>query len=703
MNFDRNFGWFRMLSERRYGPLRLLVVFVIALIVLKVLGVGCDSFSCSLRGVAFGFKLFLGALCFIVVGALANLVVCNDGRCSSPRVFYWLLLGQALAFAYVYLRSALNHAGLKIPVTSYELFFLVALSLTLLIFREKRLFTRRLLTTRRGGWIAAELAVLAAVCVVIADRELPRLVLLSSDPDQHAFFGRQIQLLGAIPAWWEAESFKYPAGSGVLTFLWSSLGLLDPRNSLAALPTLQSFFAALLLGECVAVMRRRQIERISILLFALGLNGAGFVISYYDVYAHLEGTARLMSIGAASLLFTSALRLLYGEKRFSRSYYIAAALALFMLGCLNPVSVLGGVIVAGVLWVIVSITERRVWVVGLFAFVGLPALFLDPYYQSLVFSGSVGHTVIEVNGNLRQIGFRELVLNIWQPSTWWLMNLTERLGMLVTVKQLPIFFLLTLIFSVPILTCYDRRLKRTKVFLFVATVLILTTFISLALLPLDSDRNLYLIPPYLIFTIAQYKVLALTGLALLAIHAFLLEGRNIFTQIVLMILLVVVTAIVVRSTQVYSLKPRYQYCGSLGCAAEGDILALEKFRVILTKRIESSTLDVRNSKVLLPNSMEDFGREFWIFPVAGARLAPFVLPVPPAFFYGYGDPLFSTKNYRDKVCKNFNREWLKERGVRFVFLPADRTRACFFGMEDLIASEILIVSEKNTFVLELRE
>ena len=702
MNLYRDFSWFRMLSEKRYGPFRLLVVFLIALIVLKALGVGCDNFSCSLRAVAFGFQLFLGALCFIVVGALANSVICNDGRCSSPRVFYWLLLGQALAFVYVYLRSAINHAGLKVPITSSELFFLVVLSLTLLIIRGKCFLPQRLLTTRRGGWIAAELAVLAAVCVVTADRELPRVVLLSSDPDQHAFFGKQILVLGAIPAWWEAESFKYPAGSGVLTFLWSSLGFLDPKNSLAALPTLQSFFAALLLGECVAVVRRRQIERVSILLFALGLNGAGFVLSYYDIHAHFEGTARLMSIGAASLLFTSALRQLYGNKRFSRSFYIATALALFMLGCLNPVSVLGGVIVAGVLFVIVSIADRRMWALGLVGFIGLPALFLDPYYQSLVAAGSVGHPVIEVNGNLRQIGFRELVLSIWRPSTWWLINLTDRLGMLLAAKQLPIFFLLTLIFSVPIVTCYDRILIRIKVFLFVATVLVFATVISLALLPLESDRNLYLIPPYLVFTIGQYKVLALIGLALLAIHAFCVKERNIFKQIVLMILLVVITAIIVRSTQVHSLKPRYQYCGSLGCAAEADILALEKFRVILTEKIENSTLDVRNSKVLLPNSMEDFGREFWIFPVAGARLAPFVLPVLPAFFYGYGDPSFSTTNYRDKVCKNFDRKWLKERGVRFVFLPADRTRACISGMEDMISSEIVIISEKDSFVIELR-
>ena len=147
----------------------------------------------------------------------------------------------------------------------------------------------------------------------------------------------------------------------------------------------------------------------------------------------------------------------------------------------------------------------------------------------------------------------------------------------------------------------------------------------------------------------------------------------------------------------------YQYCGSLGVSAErAHILALEKFRVILTEKIENSTLDVRNSKVLLPNSMEDFGREFWIFPVAGARLAPFVLPVLPAFFYGYGDPSFSTTNYRDKVCKNFDRKWLKERGVRFVFLPGDRTRACISGMEDMISSEIVIISEKDSFVIELR-
>src|SRR5690606_8885904 len=155
--------------------------------------------------------------------------------------FLALLAGQAALVLYVALRSVV-HAWLPwAPLTAPELLLCVVAAAAWLAHGARR--RAPVVATRwreAGNWLALELVLLAVVCVVIGERELPRLVMLSSDPDTHAYFARQLELGGGVP-WWGDARFHYPAGTAILGFLWAKLGFLDVRNALAALPLLQAF------------------------------------------------------------------------------------------------------------------------------------------------------------------------------------------------------------------------------------------------------------------------------------------------------------------------------------------------------------------------------------------------------------------------------------------------------------------------------
>lgn len=76
--------------------------------------------------------------------------------------------------------------------------------------------------------------------------------------------------------------------------------------------------------------------------------------------------------------------------------------------------------------------------------------------------------------------------------------------------------------------------------------------------------------------------------------------------------------------------------------------------------------------------------------------------VPLAFYYYQGDDDYTTENYVNHVCNTLDREWLRSEHIRYVFLPADRSTACLASMEALRATERVVASSGNSYLLELR-
>jgi hypothetical protein len=98
---------------------------------------------------------------------------------------------------------------------------------------------------------------------------------------------------------WGPESFKYPAGTGALSFLWATLSASDIRDSLTIQPILQAYIAIFIIAELTLSTRKHSLNAIGFMLLSFAL-----IYQYCLPYSldqahyHLEGTGRLMSLNA---------------------------------------------------------------------------------------------------------------------------------------------------------------------------------------------------------------------------------------------------------------------------------------------------------------------------------------------------------------------------------------------------------------------
>lgn len=665
------------------------------LALLGMLGTGCAGL-CSVNGLQYGSALLMAAAALAVLGA-ASLRILGIGDRRGSRVFLWIATGQLVLVLYVYLRSALHAAVPVAPLSAIEPAILVVAALAYLW--TTRRHPPRHATPRQAGWLVIELALLGVICVVVADRELPRLLMLSSDPDTHAYLARQVELRGAIP--WHGEAvFGYPGGTAVLGFIWAKLSLLDVRNSVTALPLLQSFFSALMLGEALALRTRSLRVRLLVMLTTLGITAAGFLIPLYVNYSHMEGAGRQMAIATATIL--PAL-LLSGGAAGDRDGRMAVILlaSLFMLAVLNPVSVVVPIIL-GIAWVVyraVAIHRVNWW---LLAIVALPALLLvDPYYFQLITDPGSTNPKITINEAM-QVKTTPQVL-----TAWWGHHVAHPLRFLLDSRAIspgqaaPMF-------AVLLAVIVAMRLALKPAIRIRGAALLATVLLVLALMAADGlfaalrdDRRFYLLAPYYAFTLGQFKILLVTAMAGGVILLGRTRGLGVRTLAIPGVLLILLVRFGMHETQHYALEPRADYCGSLGCATPDDIEVMTRFSRMIRQPKGAALTSL--PRVLVPNSVHDTRNEDWVFPVAGARALPFYDVPPVAFFYYQGDDDYTTEAYKTHVCRQFDRNWLAAQGVGYVFLPSNRDAACLDGMEQLPATEEVLVRSGNSYLLRLRD
>jgi hypothetical protein len=435
------------------------------------------------------------------------------------------------------------------------------------------------------------------------------------------------------------------------------------------------------------------------MLTTVGITGAGFLIPLYSNYSHMEGAGRQMAIATAAIV---AALLLSGEPSRDRDGKLALVVlaSLFALAVLNPISAVIPIILA-IGWVVHhGIAHGRIsW--WLLAIAALPMLLLlDPYYFRMFTEVGSTNPKITISDRM-QIKSAYQVLTEWRdhhvanplhflPGGW-----TMGPG-----QAVPMFgALLATIFSL-------RLMLKSSVRVRVSTLLTIG-FIVLALVAaeglfwaLRDDRRVYLLAPYYAFTLGQLKILLVTGMAggiILLGHARGLKPLKLTIPAILLILLV---RLGMHETQRFALEPRADYCGSLGCASPDDIAVMTRFAgMIQSDGDRPSALP----RVLVPNSVHHTHNEDWVFPVTGARALPFHDVPPVAFFYYQGDDDYTTDAYQAHVCRHFDREWLASQGIGYVFLPSVRDAACMEGMEQLPATEEIVVRSGNSYLLRLRD
>src|SRR5690606_3524942 len=112
----------------------------------------------------------------------------------------------------------------------------------------------------------------------------------------------------------------------------------------------------------------------------------------------------------------------------------------------------------------------------------------------------------------------------------------------------------------------------------------------------------YLLAPYYWLSLAQLKILLVTGLLLAVILAA--ARRRLSWWLVGGLATVVVAAafFAVHGRQQFMEHPRVDYCGSLGCVEADDLAVLEEFEAL------AQAGSLKRGRVLLPNSRHEAHR-----------------------------------------------------------------------------------------------
>jgi len=662
---------------------------VSALALFTLLGSGCDGL-CSPRGIAYGSTLLFASLGFVLVGFAVLSLIGWKKTPGRPVFFLALVTGQATLALYVLLRSVLQGIVGNVPLTGIELFVLIAASAAYLLQTNHRATVLRQHWTK-GNWLPFELGLFAAVCIAIGDRELPRIVMLSSDPDTHAYFARQIELLGGVP-WAGGNLFNYPAGTGVLGFLWAKLSLLDVRNSITALPLLQAFTAPLIIAEALTLRCRHPKTIALVFTAALGITCAGLLIPFFSVYAHMEGAGRQMGI---AFLAATIIPLLPGQPdklRRGTPMAVVVALCLLTLAILNPINIVVPLVLLAAFSLSCVLWDRQVPWVALSPLLLILLLLLDPYYYALLTGAGTPASRFTLSDDLQEIPSIE-ILNHWKAllllGPWqFLKNFTH----LIPGQKQPLFGALLAACAMPWLLRLRARPST------LARVLFIIAFALLALWAADNlfatlltDRRFYLLQPYFGLSLGQLKILTITFLA--ASTPLVLASHHIGKVVLPIAVLIALTFIGMHRIQPMMETPRVDYCGSMGCATKDDLAVLEDVQNLWQEH------KLEPGYVLLPNSRQQAHQETWVFPVTGTRALPFYDGPPAAFYYYQGSADFTTVNYLAHVCERFDRDWLIARGIRYVFLPTNREAACLEGMEELqLKAEMISQHGQSQFI-----
>ncbi len=676
---------------------------------MKLLGVmhmGCEPARCGRAALMNGFSLFGGA---VLLAALGGTLVSgraqedSGGPLRPVRLFASLAVGLVVVMTYVVVRSFFNHAVWDLPLTRAELVGLSGMVVLAGWFIRRARNPGQSLAVN-GQTLVLDLLLLLLLCVVIANREIPRLVNLSTDPDFHVFYAIQIERFGGVPFHlrdWGPLSFNYPSGSGVLLYVWHQFTDISPGHLIVVLPLLFTFWAALLIAEVAGRDTVRAGHRLVIQLAVVSVTAAGFLFPLYKEYFHLEGAARQMSILLAAAFLGFVVDSARGDLEATLQKWWIPTLFVFVLTTFNPVKVVLPAVMLSALFV-------YLWVQGrpkahlVFVLVGAFLLLLfDPYYQvTFGVAESIPFKTIEFDERFASKSLDQVVTGAWQTWTQKYGMLLREFAILFEEKGRPHFLSFFLVYGFALVILIRQRPSRAAVWgvlTFLTALFVVYGFAR----SLQLDQRFFLLGPYIFFNMTQYKALLLTLMLVLILQRLLRWPLGAVWAVLAAVPLIYLVMQQVRSVQEMYLGPRKDYCGAFGCVEPGD-LRLLKAMEDKAKAGGFPKVDGVTPRILVPNESMRTEHESWIFPVSSARLLPSFEVLPAAFYFFQGEPYYGTKSYNERVCEKLDRQWLRERNILYVYLPSGREHACMAGMEQLMQTEEVVLQEGNAYLLKLR-
>jgi hypothetical protein len=652
-----------------------------------------------------------------------------------------LALGQVAGLSWILFRSGVNAVahrliGIHIPITALEVCVLLVSAVCILA--QKRAPSHG--DTRASfSWsgLLPFLVLLTAVCLPVVLREIPRDTTLSSDPDQHAFYARQVIRLGGIP--WDQgifgpEHFHYPGGFGALNALWTFFSGLSEVEIVTVQPMIQFLLMCVLCAAFAPLLLNSQRRprttaptNLSTFALALGLvNLYWYFLPYgyqHDMY-HGEGTAR----ASTTLLLAFVFLVWLGFPARTRTprgtlmWLSALMLTTTALATFNPISAICPIVlVSGISLYEIARTiintfcgradklSRSVTILTL-GLISFALLCSDPYFGEKVLGRFITQESQEVANYVPPGTPASTEPYVKLPAGPLLEWFHPR-------QHVSFFFAGTVVLSViptewhcilagMMLLWLIMAPSTALRYLALGPLISFCFVLALAVPPREiKDPPLYLFQPYLIRAVLQAGAVCAFCLVAVSIRVITSE-RSLARALVALALALRFTWYPDQSfasgNPIFIVKPRANHPGSLGGITEADREAIAFIRSlgegVLSKYGDLSHQDA--PKILILSHPTDLGFEKWLFPIGASRLIPLESPLPVAFFYGQGSRLWSYENYRQHVCLQFDKEWLRKRNIRYLFIPKTNP-GCIRGKQALLAESTVLFEKDDTRVIQI--
>jgi hypothetical protein len=653
-----------------------------------------------------------------------------------------IVVGQLACMTWVFVRSGISGvsyalSGIQLPITLVEVLF-VSVALILPYLRTQVGGLRRGQSRRSpsqiSGSVIATVVVLVCAFLPLALRELPRTIALSSDPDQHAYYAHQIIRLGVIP--WEQgifgiEAFGYPAGFAVLNAVWMLCSGLSAVEVVTVQPMIQCMLALLL---CGAVAPRRLFalrlsnpmvctDRIAVSTCLILIVCYWFILPFGNQANRYlgSGTARLSTSTLSSIVLLGWILFpAKGLPSYSKRIQVAVfALITALLATFNPMSALLPFLItcltASLLWIEIFMRQRGEvresaitrWLSFGLCLVPLFLVFCDPYFMQplaksvrvIFFAGPPSPS------GSASIGWFSHV-SLPSQAVWARLNLGQVIRLFLagtdgglTGSHTATFLMLAA--AATWILVFPAQAKRLAV---VVVVILFSMWLAEGLtLSGSQDTPLYLVQPYIMQSLWDSGVVlgALFVMGLVGSVYVLLAspGAELALGVAVTLSLLPSRSIAQLNSEL-SLAPRVGMCGSFGCVAPSDVETIKfvkSFGEEILRRY--SDLDfVRAPKILILGHPAIHGPEKWIFPYGASRIISLASPLPVAFFYGQGSKEWSYENYMQRVCSQLDRDWLRARNIRYLFLP-ESNPGCLRGKERVLGEmKVLFESGASRFL-----
>lgn len=92
--------------------------------------------------------------------------------------------------------------------------------------------------------------------------------------------------------------------------------------------------------------------------------------------------------------------------------------------------------------------------------------------------------------------------------------------------------------------------------------------------------------------------------------------------------------------------------------------------------------------------------EKWLFPSGAGMVLPLYNVFPVVFFYGLCDQECSYDNYLTHVANKFDEEWLRNKNIQYLFVPACGGGR-IAGLNRLLVRKKVVAKSGNAMLIKL--